>query len=94
MDRLLQTRRKLLVTKPDIITTNHWTTQDIIIDHKCPRPATRWVFTLLGYQYGVKPVSMGTQTEQTLHPLGMRVWGRSNSPHTHLPMGEKYPAQN
>ena len=25
-----------------------------------PRPATRWVFTLLGYQYGVKPVPMGT----------------------------------
>jgi len=25
-----------------------------------PRPATRWVFTLLWYQYGVKPVPMGT----------------------------------
>ena len=25
-----------------------------------PRPATRWVFTLLGYQYRVKPVPMGT----------------------------------
>ena len=59
-----------------------------------PRPATRWVFTLLEYQYGVKPVPMGTQTEQTLHPLGTRVWERSSSPHTHLPMGEKYPAQN
>ena len=37
---------------------------------------------------------MGIQTEQTLHPLGTRVWGRSSSPYTHLPMGEKYPAQN
>jgi hypothetical protein len=32
--------------------------------------------------------------EQTFHPLGTRVRGRSSTPHTHLPMGEKYPAQN
>jgi hypothetical protein len=32
--------------------------------------------------------------EQTFHPLGTRVWGRSSSPHTHLPIGEKYLAQN
>jgi len=38
--------------------------------------------------------TIGTQTEQSLYPLGTRVWGRSSSPHTPLPMGEKYPAQN
>jgi hypothetical protein len=27
--------------------------------------------------------------ERTFHPLGTRVWGRSISPHTHLPKGEK-----
>jgi len=34
------------------------------------------------------------RSEQTLYPLGTWVWGRSNSPYTRLPMSEKYSAQN
>jgi hypothetical protein len=47
-----------------------------------PRPDTRWVFTLLGYVYGLNIVPMGILLGKNIHPMGKWVLERSVVTHT------------
>jgi hypothetical protein len=47
-----------------------------------PRPDTRWVFTPLGYVYGLNILPVGLLLGKNLHPMGKRVLERSAFTHT------------
>jgi hypothetical protein len=47
-----------------------------------PRPDTRWVFTPLGYVYGLNILPMGMLLGKNLHPMDKRVLERSAFTHT------------
>jgi hypothetical protein len=47
-----------------------------------PRPDTRWVFTPLGYVFGINILPVGLLLGKNLHPMGKRVLERSAFTHT------------
>jgi hypothetical protein len=67
----------------------HATHEDLSIDrvkgrdgNGYPRPDTRWVFTPLGYVFGLNILPVGLLLGKNLHPMGKRVLERPTFTHT------------
>jgi hypothetical protein len=52
-----------------------------------PKPETRWVFTLLGYEFVSIFIPMGLLIGINLYPAGLWVWVCSYSTQTREPVG-------
>jgi hypothetical protein len=59
-----------------------WTQTYVRDGNGYPQSNTGWVFTLLGYVYGLNVLHMGLLLGKNLHPMGKRVLERSALTHT------------
>jgi hypothetical protein len=56
-----------------------------------PLPETRWVFALLGYEFGSISVPMSLLMGSNENPTGTWTWVCSSTTHTRKPTGFKNP---
>jgi hypothetical protein len=70
-----------------VVSVAHWDERELLglirDGNGYPRPDTRWVFTPLGYVYGLNILPVGLLLGKNLHPMGKRVLERSAFTHTH-----------